>query len=104
MLFTSCEAVKQATTSIGHGITSLANNKTLVADAGIALNVATQWEKIAKVRKVTVADYVVIAESAVAQFAAAQATPPSPATLSDWVDIATKAVAAYDVTKGTSAP
>jgi hypothetical protein len=98
----SCTQFKAGVTSLGNGITSLAQNKTLVADAGIALNVATQYEAIAKVRKVTPADFVVIAMSAVNQYNAAQAAPASPATVNDWVDIATKAVVAYDAAKGTS--
>lgn len=99
MLFTSCAATQKAVTSLGNGITALAHNKTLATDAAIALDVATQYEKIAKVRKVTVADYVAIAQSAVQQFVAAQATPPADATVDDWVNTATKAVAAYDATK-----
>ena len=105
--FPSCASTKSALTSLGNGITSLANNKTLAVDAGIALDVATQYEKIAKVRKVTLADFVIIAQSAVAQYAAAQAVPPTPATIDNWVDVATKAVVVYDTSKGvnaTSAP
>lgn len=104
ILFTSCAATQKAVTSLGNGITSLAQNKTLVADAGIALSVATQYELIAKIRKVTVADYIVITQSAVAQYTAAQTESPSAATLNDWIDTATKAVVAYDASKGTSAP
>ena len=99
----ACQATKSAAASIGAGIKSLANNPQVTADAAIALNVAQQYEAIAKQRTVTAVDWEQIALSAVNQFIAAQGAPVSPASTATSIQLAEQAVSLYDAGKAKPA-
>lgn len=98
-LLASCQ-----TTGTGAAAGSILTNKAVTTDVQIALQAASAYEAIHKLRKVTLADYEGIALKAVSDYAAAQASPPSPATLAYWMAIAQAAVAVYDTASTKGAP